>query len=100
MQAHQQGGLLDRGGGVAEIVGRQGRGLEFLLGRAFPQELQVQGFGQRGRLGHQRGGFGRGEIEQRIGALDLAALARLRLHLEAGVGFDRIWPALKLPSSS
>ncbi|MNQ57544.1 hypothetical protein D3C85_717060 [compost metagenome] len=89
VQAHQQRGLFDGRGGVSEVVGGQGGRVEFFLGRAFPQELQVQRFGGGGRLAHQRGRFGRGEVEQGIGALDLAALARVRLHLKAGVGLGQ-----------
>jgi len=77
VQAHQQGGMFHRRGGVAEVVGGQRGRVELFLRRAFPQELQIQFVGGRGRLAHQRRRFGRREIEQGIGALDLAALARL-----------------------
>ncbi|VDL03198.1 hypothetical protein FR5810_01660 [Bordetella pertussis] len=89
VQAHQQGGLLDRAGGVAEVLGRQRGRVEFLLRRALPEELQVDVLGQRGRLGHQRGRLRRREGEQGAGALDLAALARFRLNLQAGVGLGQ-----------
>ncbi|MNJ55579.1 hypothetical protein D3C77_510810 [compost metagenome] len=77
VQAHQQRGVLHGRGGVTEVVGGERRRVEFFLGGAFPKELQVQLIGGRGGLAHQRRRFGRREVEQGVGALDFAALARL-----------------------
>ena len=64
MQAQHQRRLLDGRWGMAEIIGGERGGGKFFLRRAFPQKLQIDVFGQRGRGRHQFGGRGRVEREQ------------------------------------
>src|SRR5690606_13632200 len=70
VQAHHERGALNGAGRLSVILGRERGGVEFFLGRAFPQELQIQFLGGSGGLGQQRGGRGLGESEQRIAPLD------------------------------
>ena len=85
-QREEGGRLLGHVGLGAEVVARQlGEG-ELALGRELPGQVEVDV--ARDLLGRaeQRLGLGRGEAEQDVGSLDLAALAGSELDLQRGVG--------------
>ena len=91
VQAEQRGGLLLRRGGLggvsAEILARQFGKAEFLVAGEFPGQVQVDFFNQALAGGDEFGGRGFFELQQRIGCLDLDALARVEFDLQRTIGF-------------
>jgi len=85
-QPEQRGGLLlDAGGGLEVVAGEVGEA-ELALGREFPRQVEVdllrQGLPGREEL-RRRGLL---EAQQRVGGLDLHALARVELDLHRALG--------------
>ena len=96
VQLQQQRHRFGRPRRVAVVLLRQLLEAEFLAACRFPQEIGVEFGRQRLGFGHHLGRHRRGEAQQDIGRLDLAALARGRLHLRRGVGFGQDGAGLEM----
>ena len=79
---------------------RPGRGIEFLLGRAFPQELQVQRLGGGAAWLISAAGSGAANVNSVLARLILLRLPDSDSTCRLASVSDRMLPALKLPSSS
>src|SRR5690606_38381797 len=85
IERKNQRSLFHGAGRVAVILFREDGRLEFLLWRAFPQEIDFDIRCLRFGLLQQLGRLRSIEFEQHNRVLDLAALARFRFHLHGGI---------------
>lgn len=81
VQRLRQRGLLHHARARAVVFGGQVGKAELFLGRAFPQEVQVDLADQLGGLAHQLDRRGLRKLQQHVARLDLGALARGQFHL-------------------